>query len=283
MGVGFGRMNASLLSTKKHDYVLQIDAHTVFTKNWDLELIKNFNDIYKEMDSDKIVLTAIPRGDLYYDVRDRESLFSDDGVFFSDSNSPIDMYNNNYHEFSNLPSPYVNTRPQIKFDGWQGNHFTESMVGFPVTYGTESFEADRYVEVNCIHASLVFFKYELIREVMHDPEDPFHGDQVNYALRLLSRGYKIFAIAKPLLLTLNKFAKHKEKNDNPGIQVDPEWNWRSNAPSSGSSKDYLDRVQMLAEKQYLEIFSGQYLGYWGAPDKTSLLDAKNKMGFLKKI
>jgi len=282
MGVGFGRMNASLLSTKQHDYVLQIDAHTVFTKDWDLKLIKNFNDISKESGSDRIILTAIPRGNLYYDIRDRESLFSDDDVFKSDPNTTIDIYNNNYHKFADLPAPYINTKPQIKFDGWQGNHFTKSMVGFPVTYGTENFEADSYVEVNCIHASLVFFKYELIREVMHDPEDPFHGDQVNYALRLLSRGYKIFAIAKPLLLSLDKFAKHKEKNDKPGTVIDPEWNWRSSSPSSGLSKDYLDRVQTLADKRYLEIFSGDYLGYWGATDKESLLDAKNKMGFLKK-
>jgi hypothetical protein len=282
MGVGFGRMNASLLSTKQHDYVLQIDAHTVFTKDWDLKLIKNFNDISKESGSDRIILTAIPRGNLYYDIRDRESLFSDDDVFKGDPNTTIDIYNNDYHKFADLPAPYINTKPQIKFDGWQGNHFTESMVGFPVTYGTETFEEDLYAEVNCIHASLVFFKYDLIRKIMHDPEDPFHGDQVNYALRILSRGYKIFAIKEPLLLTLNKYTSHEIKNSNVGQLSDPEWNWRSDLPVSRSSRDYLDRLQMLAEKQYLEIFSGQYLGYWGAPDKTSLLDAKNKMGFLKK-
>lgn len=282
MGVGFGRMNASLLSTQQHDYVLQIDAHTVFTKDWDLELIKNFVDISNEIGSKDIVLTAIPRGNLYYDINDRESLFSDDSVFVGYQIGPIDMYNNNYHEFSNLPKPYVNTKPQIKFDGWQGNQFTESMVGFPVTYGTETFEEDRYAEINCIHASLVFFKYEVIRKVMHDPEDPFHGDQVNYALRLLSRGYRIFAIARPLLLTLDKFVSHKVKNNKPGELIDPEWNWRSNGPTSGPSKDYLDRVQMLGEKQYSEIFNGDYLGYWGAPDTESLEYAKEKMGFLKK-
>jgi len=61
-----------------------------------------------------------------------------------------------------------------------------------------------------------------------------------------------------------------------------EWNWRSNGPTNGPSKDYLDRVHMLGEKQYLEIFNGDYLGYWGAPDADSLEYAKEKMGFLKK-
>ena len=201
MGVGFGRMNASLLSTKQHDYVLQIDAHTVFTKDWDLELIKHFLNISKNTGSDKIVLSSIPRGNLYYDVSDRESLFSDDSVFVGANVSKIDIYNNDYHEFSNLTEPYINTKPEIKFDGWQGNNFTESMVGFPVTYGTETFGEDDYPETNCIHASLVFFKYGLIREVMHDPEDYFHGDQVNYALRLLSRGYRFFAINPTSILT----------------------------------------------------------------------------------
>jgi hypothetical protein len=282
MGVGFGRMNASLLSTMQHDYVLQIDAHTVFTKDWDLELIKHFLNISKSTGSDKIVLSSIPRGNLYYYVSDRESLFSNDGVFVDYNVGKIDIYNNDYHKFSNLPAPYINTKPEIRFDGWQGNNFTKSMVGFPITYGTETFGEEDYPETNCIHASLVFFKYGLIREVMHDPEDLFHGDQVNYGLRLLSRGYRLFAIKTPLLLTLNKFEKHEVKNDQYGKLVDEEWNWRTNKDLNKSSRKYLNRMAIIADKQYQEIFNGDYFGYWGAPDHVSLNSAKEKMGFLKK-
>jgi hypothetical protein len=282
MGVGFGRMNASLLSTQDHDYVLQIDAHTVFTKDWDLKLIENFSNISKEIDSDNIVLTAIPRGNLYYDIKDRDSLMSDDDIFLNNNIKKIDIYNNNYHEFADLDEPYHNTKPQIIFDGWQGKNFTESMVGFPVTYGVHEFGDGEYQEVSCIHASIVFSKYKMTRDIMHDPEDSFHGDQVNYGLRLLSRGYRIFAIKKPLMLSLDKFAKHTVENSDEGILIDPEWNWRAAHNMLEPGKRYLVKIQALAKNNYDKIFSGEYVGYWGAPDTESLKHAKEKMGFLKK-
>lgn len=282
MGVGFGRMNASLLSTQSHDYILQIDSHTVFTKDWDLKLIENFTNISKEINSDKIVLTGIPRGNLYYDIKDRDCLVSDDDIFVKNNIKKINIYKNNYHEFSDLDEPYHNTKPRIKFDGWQGKHFTESMVGFPVTYGVHEFGEGDYCEVECIHASIVFYKYKMLREMMHDPEDNFHGDQVNYALRLLSRGYRIFAIKKPLMLSLDKFVKHNIANSHDGKLIDPEWNWRSARKTLEPGRRYLIKMNNLANANYNDIFNGDYLGYWGAPDTESLEYAKEKMGFLKK-
>jgi hypothetical protein len=279
MGVGFGRMNASLLSTQVHDYVLQIDAHTVFTKDWDLKLIENFITISKEISSDKIVLTGIPRGNLYYNINKRDSLMSDDSVFVNHNIKEINFYKNNYHEFFNLPKPYHNTKPVIRFDGWQGNHFVKSMVGFPITYGEPGFGKENYSEVNCIHASLLFYKYEMIRHIMHDPADQFHGDQVNYGLRILSRGYKIFAIKQPLLLSLNKYLKHDLPNNKDGVLIDHEWNWRSERKWSKSGEKYLSKMQDVSNKNYNDIFNGNYIGYWGAPNIESLNNAKGKIGF----
>lgn len=282
MGTGFGRMNASLLSTKNHDYVLQIDSHTVFTKDWDLKLIENFSSISEEIKSDKVVLTAIPRGNLYYDIKDRDSLMSDDDIFFNNNIKKIDIYGNNYHEFAELEEPYHNTKPGIKFDGWQGNNFQASMVGFPVTYGVHEFGEGEYCEVSCVHASIVFYKYKMIRDIMHDPRDDFHGDQVNYGMRLLSRGYRIFAIKKPLLLSLDKYNKHYVANSDNGTLIDPEWNWRSASNFNEAGARYLDRIQRDSKDRYNDIFNGDYVGYWGAPDIESLEYAKEKMGFFKK-
>jgi hypothetical protein len=279
MGIGFGRMNASLLSTQSHDYVLQIDSHTVFTKDWDLRLIENFNNIAKDIDSDKVILTGIPRGNLYYKIEDRDCLMSNDDVFVNNDIKIIDIYKNEYHEFSELEEPYHNTKPEITFNGWQGKHFSESMVGFPITYGVHEFGEGKYREVNCIHASLVFYKYSIKRDMVHDPEDYVHGDQVNYALRLLSRGYRIFAIKKPLLLTLNKYVKNDDQVSQEAILIDPEWNWRSSKNVLEPGRRYLSYIQDLSNKNYKDIFSGAYFGYWGAPDIDSLEYAKKQMGF----
>lgn len=153
MGTGFGRMNASLLATQEHDYVLQIDSHTIFTKDWDTKLIENFNNVKEIANTDRVILSAVPRGNLYYDLSDRDSLMSPDQTFQERNIDKVDMYTNNYHEFDN----YKNSKPELIYDGWQGANFDEINVGKPITYGAPKFGEEPYPETNCIHASIVFF------------------------------------------------------------------------------------------------------------------------------
>jgi len=266
MGTGFGRMNASLLATQEHDYVLQIDSHTIFTKDWDLKLIENFNNVKEIANTDRVILSAVPRGNLYYDISDRDSLMSPDLEFKDKNIDKIDMYTNNYHKFNN----YKNSKPELIYHGWQGKNFVRDNVGRPITYGASEFGKEKHPEINCIHASVVFFKYSVIREVLHDPADHFHGDQINQGLRLLSRGYRIFSMQDPLFLSLDK--NHENK------PLDPEWNWKTFKLLNETSWTYLDHANYISDVNYQKIFNGKYLGYWGAPDKKSLSEAKTKMG-----
>ena len=267
MGTGFGRMNASLLATQEHDYVLQIDSHTIFTKDWDTKLIENFNNVKEIADTDKVILSAVPRGNLYYDVSDRDSLFSRDSIFKDYGIDKIDPYTNDYHRFDD----YKNSKPELIYNGWQGKFFNEKSVGVPITYGASDFGKEKYPETNCIHASVVFFKYSVIREVLHDPEDHFNGDQINQSLRLLSRGYKIFSMQDPLFLSLDKTRM--------GQPLDPEWNWKTFISLNPVSWQYLNHANNRSQLTYLKIFNGEYLGYWGAPDEKSLSESKKIIKF----
>lgn len=267
MGTGFGRMNASLLATQEHDYVLQIDSHTIFTKDWDVKLIENFNNVKEIAKTDRVILSAVPRGNLSYDISDRDSLTSPDQVFKDHGIDKIDPYTNNYHRFDN----YKNSKPELIYHGWQGENFDEKNVGIPITYGAPEFGEAKYPEINCIHASVVFLKYSVIREVLHDPADHFNGDQINQSLRLLSRGYRIFSMQDPLFLSLDK-----SKGNKP---LDPEWNWKIFKSSNPISWAYLRYANNRSEDNYQKIFNGQYFGYWGAADKKSLSEAKKIMGF----
>lgn len=275
MGTGFGRMNASLLATQDHDYVLQIDSHTVFTKDWDLKLIENFNKVKQIAQTDRIILSAIPRGNMYYNVENRDVLFSYEDIFTNWGNPEIDPYTNNYHEMTE----YKLSKPELRYDGMQGNNFAPANVGLPITYGAPDFGKDEYPEINCIHASIVFFRYSVIREVLHDPEDTFNGDQINQSLRLLSRGYRIFSMKEPLLLNLGKTIPNLEPNNTKIVLFDPEWNWRSLDHLKYSGLKYFDHSYKKSQINYKKIFSGEYVGYWGAPDEASLSEAKKIMGF----
>lgn len=56
-GTGLGRKRA-ISMYRGEDYILQVDSHTHFDKNWDEYLIELFEDAKKELNHDKIVLTA---------------------------------------------------------------------------------------------------------------------------------------------------------------------------------------------------------------------------------
>jgi len=56
-GTGLGRTRAISLY-KDEDYILQVDPHTHFDKNWDEYLIDLLEDAKKELNHEKIVLTA---------------------------------------------------------------------------------------------------------------------------------------------------------------------------------------------------------------------------------
>ena len=108
----------------------------------------------------------------------------------------------------------------------------------------------------------------MIRNFLHDPHNVFSGDQTNYSLRLISNGYKIFCIKKPLVLNVDKWLcgelYHKE-------------DWRKNINNNPSRlSKWWDTLSGQYEN---DIFSGKYLGYWGAPNLKSLQHAKIKMEF----
>lgn len=272
MGVGYGRLNASLLSTEKnHDYFFQIDAHSVFSKNWDKVLIDNYNRIENEIGCEKMVLTSLPGHPWTYDPNNRNIIWSNSKILNENKIKFLDPYDNNYDEIQDH-----NGIPRITFSGWQGNVFSQENVGVPISFGGAGFDGEYYEETNCVHASFMFGKYSIIREVMHDPQDDFNGDQVNYSLRLLSRGYRIFAVKRPFLSTLNKYT-YLDKH-NPKL-LDPEHNWRSFESQSEAGSRYHAFLRQNSKIRYEDIFSGKYLGYWGADTIDSLNKAKKIMGF----
>jgi hypothetical protein len=56
-GVGFGRKRA-LSFYNNEDYFLQIDPHSMFSKNWDTTLISKFHEAQKHVKNKKVVLTS---------------------------------------------------------------------------------------------------------------------------------------------------------------------------------------------------------------------------------
>lgn len=265
MGTGFARMNASLLQFKNFDYMFQIDAHTFFSKKWDTQLINIFKRIkYQEnIDENKLVLSA-SSGFMwsYYDenpekvyaiVEHRKKIFEID---------PLNL-EKNAQDFVDRGM----TNVKFVYDGKQSVIFTEADVGFPIVYGDEYLK-EEYKESGCVHATFMFSKAKLTRDVMHDPEDLFHGDQTNYSIRLLSRGYRIFSPKYPTLALLNKGFVNEDKDHN----------WRT-YESKNTGSEYLDTKIMNSRINFNQIISGKYFGYWGTTDNDSLNKVKEQINY----
>jgi len=59
LGIGQGRLRASSLYDDQ-DYMLQVDCHTFFDKNWDSKMIDMFHEAAKEVGDDDMVISCIP-------------------------------------------------------------------------------------------------------------------------------------------------------------------------------------------------------------------------------
>ena len=284
MGVGHGRLNASLLSSEEsYDYFFQIDAHTIFSNDWDRIIIENYNKIKQEEESDNIILSCIPGISWTYNPKNRNDVYTYQELLNKNGIKFLNPYDNNYN---NLDFDFSNGVPKISLDGWAPSHsgstFSSENIGVPIVIGGEGFDGKDYKETNCVHASFMFGEYPTLRNIMHDPQDSFSGDQTNYSLRLLSRGYRIFSVKKPILGALNKFDEHGLKNvvGEPGRvkSLETDSSWRDFKSESKSGRRLYGSILINSKKRCKDIFSGKYLGYWGAPDIESLKIAKSKMG-----
>lgn len=288
MGVGFGRMNASLLQFDLFDYSFQIDSHMLFTKNWDEQLIKLFNKIKSENDieEDKIVLSATSSFSWSFKKNESSTKDNIDLIVVDRVTGDVKVIDDplNLEKLFDEKIQWGNSQNKFVYDGKQNNVIIKDSVGFPVVYGGNQIilsEKD-YLETNCVHATFMFSKASLARDILHDPQDTFHGDQTNYSVRLLSRGYRIFSPAYPVLASLDKFIIEDEKI----LTVDEEYNWRScKDPNSIDPKITISKANYLKTKNWLsyifwnKLISGEYYGYWGTPNEESLNKVKRNIQY----
>ena len=153
--------------------------------------------------------------------------------------------------------------------------YLAEVINEPFFKELSAFVENAYQNETCYPLKENIFKiFDLLKlneiKVVIIGQDPYHGDQTNYTLRLISRGYKIFTPMKPALFSLGKFT-----NEGQDI-IDEEYHWRSEKYFDQSRNDFLKSNAMW---NYNNIADGTYFGYWGAPDMESLMYAKDKMGY----
>jgi hypothetical protein len=134
-------------------YTLQLDSHHRFIENWDEELIGMFNQL-KDKGVEKPLLTS------YISSYDPE----------------------------NDPEGRVNIPWKMNFD-----RFIPEGAVFFLPAGIDNFkELSEPVPARFYSAHFAFAEGSFVKEVPHDPEYYFHGEEISIAVRAYTWGYDLF-------------------------------------------------------------------------------------------
>lgn len=145
-------------------YYLQIDSHILFVKDWDIELLKIYNQA-KEI-CDKPIITHYPPG---YKVLQNNDIEFDE----------------TQKETSVLKVIADNVKVLRGWrDGWHGPRNVPA-------------------ETKIVAAGFMFADGNIVNEVPYDERIFFVGEEITYSLRAYTRGYKFFAPQIPICYHFN--------------------------------------------------------------------------------
>jgi hypothetical protein len=248
LGTGFGRMTSSLMVDRQHKYFLQVDAHNIFEKNWDETVKEYYSKLLKVCK--KPIITTCP---LRWADGPQKQVW-----LFDDSSKEIDPYD--------FKTTYTNPSIKINVVDKKNPRNKNKIMKYAYVEATghEWKDSDWYKEHSLIFAAFLFTDFSFVREILHDPLNPWDGDQTNMSFRAGTRGYRMFTVKDCFIWT-----KDKVRNGLPISNYD----WRTK--KSMNVKNFYFPFSTYFQSQ---MFSGEYLGYWGAPTKESIKEYNERLG-----
>ena len=247
-GLGKARMVSNCTDLTMADYVLQIDSHMIFSKNWDDYLIEYLSFLKKEYEKSLIsgYLMAWMEKNGKICVGDKEIDYLNfdcdtEKIFYGDI--PV---------WSVIPPEVLRSRLHV-----------DSRSAYPMGGAVESFDKnEKFKEIYCVAGNFIFAEKELFEEMIHDPWIFWGGDEIVYSMRIWTRGYKIFALDKPVVL-------HQDKDDWTKLKND----WRMHYDFNRLSIKDFGFIRMK------NILLGKILGYWGSPSLEKLKEYEYAIKF----
>jgi len=237
LGVGYARLSAAKLFSGQK-YFLQIDAHTVFSRNWDTLLIGYYSMLSTIVDKPMISQCPSPMP---------ASLYQDHSV---------------YEKFRSTYVP-IKSHPIA----------LNSMLDTQPDYSRENEKRvlDIFLEHYAHMGGYIFTTSNFISEVSYPPNLIYVFDQELTAFRSVTRGYRIFSTDFVPIASMGKnstdgFDEEKYPKDLRFIgetkQFEQEKSW----------KKYQE------PHEFYDYFLGIKFGFFGAPDRRSYDEFVNRSG-----
>jgi hypothetical protein len=165
-GVGFARSKAMSLYSNE-TYYLQVDSHTQFAKDWDINSIKQLKLAEQQANSKKVILSCYP--------------------------GPYSLENNRIfiHTKSTEEHPVEPTK-QVAFlrtdDRWSAKRIPleKPECGLPELSTT-------------VLGGYIFATGNIVNEIPYDEEISFMGEEICFAIRAWTRGWDIYSPSMPIV------------------------------------------------------------------------------------
>jgi glycosyltransferase involved in cell wall biosynthesis len=225
LGVCWARHQVQQLY-KDEEYTLQIDSHMRFAQNWDVEMIGMIEDL-QEKGYKKPLLTGYV------------SSFDPDNDPAARIQEPWRM---TFDRFT--PEGIVFFLPET-IPGWQ--------------------ELDSPVPARFYSAHYCFTLGQFSKEVQHDPEFYFHGEEISISVRAYTHGYDLFHSHKTLI-----WHEYTRKGRTKQWDDDKEW-WKKNEFCHKKNR------QLLGIDG--EVYDGD-LGIYGLGTERTIKDYEKYSGVL---
>lgn len=230
-GAGYARKLATELYDGQ-DFFFQTDSHMRFAKGWDTKLKQMYDWCSRDAGTDKVILSQFPAP---FEVLTDNS----------------DHYIKGDPDFWDEPSwtSVVNTY----YGAWAGNR--ERIKDFSKPHKSHT-----------VLGALIFSRGQIALDVPYDERISFMGEELCYAIRAYTRGYKIYAPNEMLAWHFYK------RNDRPKVWGDKKFEWfKIEKNSKDVQKDVLLGIEQgtygIADKklykQYQKMIGIDFEKFYG--------------------
>jgi hypothetical protein len=213
------------------EFFLQLDSHMRTTKNWDVRLITMLNETQEIEQNKKIILSQFPAP--YRVLTNGKEEFIEGDMWYWDQPSWTSVVRTN----SNV---------------WAGNR--ENMPNY-----------DKPHPSHTVLAGYIFAPGNIVEDVPYDPRISFMGEELCFAIRAYTRGWKIYAPNEML------FWHYYVRKGDPKI-----WSQRDNA--SRQKEDRWIELEKESAKIQKAVLTGEEKGVYGVGDKKLYKEYQEMIG-----
>ena len=202
------------------DFFLQVDSHTRLIDGWDTKMIDHYRRAAKLAGTDKVILSQFPA------PYAKESMNRD--VF------PLE-----HPRY--LAHPTKQKLLWTKKGAWSAERVEMS--------GEEPEES------HTVLAGFIFAPGSIVTEVPYDPEISFFGEELCFAIRAWTRGWKIYSPGEMLIWHFYHRESHAKIWDS-GNNADKKWG----------------KIEKFSMEKQAKVYAGKNLGIFGADSASKLQD-----------